>query len=111
MAENGVANDEPLENEIQQRLKRFQDLNRFKRQALKLIASYMSPEEVSGLRNQFHSLDRDQSGARCCWVGIVMRTACMHGTTFSGLCGFSFARVCPGVVARTAGPRTASASN
>jgi Ca2+-binding EF-hand superfamily protein len=64
MAENGVASDAPLENEIQQRLKKFQDLNRFKRQALKLIASYLSPEEVSGLHNQFQALDKDGNGAR-----------------------------------------------
>ena len=63
MAEHGVASDEPLENEIQHRLKKFQDLHRLKRQALKLIASYMSPEEVSGLRNQFHALDKDSNGA------------------------------------------------
>ena len=63
LCENGVASDAPLENEIQHRLKKFQDLNRFKRQALKLIASYLSPEEVSGLRNQFQVLDKDGNGA------------------------------------------------
>jgi calcium-dependent protein kinase len=62
MSENGVANDIPLENEIQQRLKKFQGINKLKRQALRLIATYMAPEEVSGLRNQFQALDKDGSG-------------------------------------------------
>ena len=62
MQENGVASDAPLENEIQHRLKKFQDLNKLKRQALKLIASYMPPDEVSGLRNQFKALDKDGNG-------------------------------------------------
>lgn len=64
MAENGVASDTALENEIQQRLKKFQGLNKLKRQALKLIATYMAPEEVSGLRNQFHALDKDGNGVK-----------------------------------------------
>lgn len=58
-----MASDAPLENEIQHRLKKFQDLNKLKRQALKLIATYMPPDEVSGLRNQFQALDKDGSGA------------------------------------------------
>lgn len=63
MTDTGVASDKPLENEIQQRLKKFQNLNKLKRQALKLIASYMPPDEVQGLRNQFHALDKDGNGA------------------------------------------------
>lgn len=62
MTDTGVASDKPLENEIQQRLKKFQNLNKLKRQALKLIASYMPPEEVQGLRNQFKALDKDGNG-------------------------------------------------
>lgn len=63
MTDTGVASDKPLENEIQQRLKKFQNLNKLKRQALKLIASYMPPDEVQGLRNQFQALDKDGNGA------------------------------------------------
>lgn len=62
MTDTGVASDKPLENEIQHRLKKFQNLNKLKRQALKLIASYMPPDEVQGLRNQFKALDRDSNG-------------------------------------------------
>lgn len=84
MAENGVASDEPLENEIQQRLKKFQDLHRLKRQALKLIASYMSPDEVSGLRNQFQALDRDGNGAHefCCFNKRISATP-QHASAFT----------------------------
>jgi calcium-dependent protein kinase len=66
MAENGVASDAPLENEIQQRLQKFQVLNKLKRQALKLIATYMPPEEVCGMRNQFQALDKDGNGRPPC---------------------------------------------
>lgn len=63
LADNGVASDQPLENEIQQRLQKFQGLNKLKRQALRLVASYMLPNEVEGLRNQFLAIDKDKNGA------------------------------------------------
>jgi calcium-dependent protein kinase len=62
LVEKGAASDKALENEIQLRLKNFQGVNKFQRQALKLIASYMPPEHVQGLRNQFLALDKDRSG-------------------------------------------------
>lgn len=60
--DKGAASDKPLENEIQLRLKNFQGVHKLQRQALKLIASYMPPEEVQGLRNQFLALDTDSNG-------------------------------------------------
>ena len=64
MMEKGCATDEPLENEIQNRLRRFNDMNHLKRHALMLVASYLHPDEVSGLKNQFEQMDKDNSGAR-----------------------------------------------
>ena len=62
LAAKGAASDKPMENEIQQRLKNFQGVHKLQRQALKLIASYMPPEEVQGLRNQFLAIDKDRNG-------------------------------------------------
>lgn len=62
MKENGCASDVALENEIQSRMKKFNDMNKLKRAALRLIASYMAPDEVQGLRNQFERFDKDKSG-------------------------------------------------
>jgi calcium-dependent protein kinase len=73
--ENGTASDKPLENEIQQRLKGFQNLNKLKRAALKLIASYMPPDEVQGLRNQFLALDKDRNGE----PDVAVKCGVQHG--------------------------------
>lgn len=64
--EKGAASDTPLENEIQLRLKNFQGIHKLQRQALKLIASYMPPDEVQGLRNQFLAIDADRNGEILC---------------------------------------------
>lgn len=77
LLEKGAASDKPLENEIQLRLKNFQGVHNFQRQALKLIASYLAPEEVQGLRNQFLALDMDRNGKG------------LHGIGYTYICLYS----------------------
>jgi len=62
MKENGVASEAPLDSAITQRMKRFANLNKLKKEALKVIASNMAVEEVTGLRQLFKGIDSDGSG-------------------------------------------------
>lgn len=82
MKENGCASDQPMTSEIQTRLKNFNDMGKLKRQTLMLIASYMPPDEVAGLKNQFEEIDTDKSGAQQLWpdIGFTWR-ACMFAST------------------------------
>ncbi|BDA50363.1 Calcium-dependent protein kinase 34 [Coccomyxa sp. Obi] len=62
MKENGTASDKPLDNVILTRMRGFMNMNKLKKEALKVIAGGMSPEEIAGLRSLFQSLDTDKSG-------------------------------------------------
>mmetsp|Transcript_21427 Transcript_21427/g.55882 ORF Transcript_21427/g.55882 Transcript_21427/m.55882 type:complete len:529 (-) Transcript_21427:189-1775(-) len=62
MKENGVASDKPLDSAIASRIKKFANLNRLKKEALKVMAKNMAVEEVTGLRQLFKSIDTDGSG-------------------------------------------------
>ncbi len=53
MKENGTASDKPLDNVILQRMRGFLNMNKLKKEALKVIAGGMSPEEIAGLRSMF----------------------------------------------------------
>ena len=53
MKENGTASSQPLDNVILQRMRGFSAMNKLKKEALKLIASNMQPEEIAGLRAIF----------------------------------------------------------
>ena len=53
MRENGTASDAPLDNVILARMRGFAGMNRLKREALRVIAAGMSPEEIAGLRALF----------------------------------------------------------
>ena len=53
MRENGTASDAPLDNVILTRMRGFAGMNRLKREALRVIAAGMSPEEIAGLRALF----------------------------------------------------------
>ncbi|KAK9917210.1 hypothetical protein WJX75_001895 [Coccomyxa subellipsoidea] len=62
MRENGTASDKPLDNVILTRMRGFLNMNKLKKEALKVIAGGMSPEEIAGLRSMFQALDTDKSG-------------------------------------------------
>ncbi|CAK0786958.1 Calcium-dependent protein kinase 2 [Coccomyxa viridis] len=62
MRENGTASDRPLDNVIVKRMQGFLHMNKLKKEALKVMAAGMSPEEIAGLRSLFQSLDVDKSG-------------------------------------------------
>ena len=49
--------------EILARLRRFAGMGRLRREALRVVAAALPPEEVEGLRAVFRDLDRDGSGA------------------------------------------------
>lgn len=53
MKENGTASDRPLDNVILTRMRGFLNMNKLKKEALKVIAMGMSPEEIAGLRSMF----------------------------------------------------------
>lgn len=53
MKENGTASDRPLDNVILTRMRGFMNMNKLKKEALKVIAGGMSPEEIAGLRSLF----------------------------------------------------------
>ncbi|KAK9835373.1 hypothetical protein WJX81_005486 [Elliptochloris bilobata] len=61
MRENGTASDRPLDNVILTRMRGFAGMNKLKKEALKVIAAGMSPEEIAGLHSLFQSLDLDDT--------------------------------------------------
>ena len=63
MKENGSARDTPLDNVVLTRLRGFAGMNKLKKEALKVIAGGMSPEEIAGLRVLFEEIDADGSGS------------------------------------------------
>ena len=62
MKVNGVASDKPLDDAIFGRLNNFANMNKFKKEAMKVIASSMPLDEITGLKNLFESIDTDKSG-------------------------------------------------
>lgn len=53
MKENGTASDKPLDNVILSRMRNFAGMNKLKKEALKVIATGISTEEIAGLRSLF----------------------------------------------------------
>lgn len=62
MKVNGCASDKPMSDAIVSRLNNFASMNKFKKEAMKVIASNMPLDEITGLRNLFESIDADKSG-------------------------------------------------
>mmetsp|Transcript_4592 Transcript_4592/g.12777 ORF Transcript_4592/g.12777 Transcript_4592/m.12777 type:complete len:526 (+) Transcript_4592:190-1767(+) len=62
MRVNGVASDKPLDNAIATRIKKFANLNKLKKEAMKVMAKNIAPDEVTGLREVFKNIDKDSSG-------------------------------------------------
>ncbi|KAE9600908.1 putative non-specific serine/threonine protein kinase [Lupinus albus] len=52
----------PLGDVVKSRLKQFSVMNRFKRKALKVIADFLSTEEVEDLKDMFKKMDSDNDG-------------------------------------------------
>ncbi|KAI4375446.1 hypothetical protein MLD38_013312 [Melastoma candidum] len=63
ICENGVAPDRALDPAVLSRLKQFSAMNKLKKMALRVIAERLSEEEIAGLREMFHTMDTDNSGA------------------------------------------------
>lgn len=62
MRENGVASDKPLDNVILNRLNNFANMNKMKKEAMRVIAQHMPVDEIAGLQAIFQSIDADNSG-------------------------------------------------
>ncbi|KAG8479932.1 hypothetical protein CXB51_029510 [Gossypium anomalum] len=52
----------PLGDVVKSRLKQFSIMNRFKRKALRVIAEFLSVEEVEGIKEIFKKMDTDNDG-------------------------------------------------
>ncbi|KAK3212313.1 hypothetical protein Dsin_017019 [Dipteronia sinensis] len=52
----------PLGDVVKSRLKQFSMMNRFKRKALRVIADFLSTEEVEDIREMFKKMDSDNDG-------------------------------------------------
>lgn len=60
--ENGVAGDVEIEPEVLRRIRGFAAMNKLKKEALKVIASNLPAEEITGLKEMFEAMDKDGSG-------------------------------------------------
>ncbi|KAK6120257.1 hypothetical protein DH2020_045948 [Rehmannia glutinosa] len=56
------ASNVPLGDVVRSRLKQFSLMNRFKRKALRVIADFLSNEEVEGIKEIFARIDTDNDG-------------------------------------------------
>ncbi|KAK7256908.1 hypothetical protein RIF29_30483 [Crotalaria pallida] len=52
----------PLGDVVRSRLKQFSMMNRFKRKALRVIAEFLSSEEVEDIKDMFKKMDSDNDG-------------------------------------------------
>mmetsp|Transcript_38456 Transcript_38456/g.46397 ORF Transcript_38456/g.46397 Transcript_38456/m.46397 type:complete len:529 (-) Transcript_38456:888-2474(-) len=59
--EGGDAPDTLLDDTVVLRMKKFSDMNRLKKMALKVIAANLSYQEIEGLSEMFKSFDKDNS--------------------------------------------------
>ncbi|CAK9167762.1 unnamed protein product [Ilex paraguariensis] len=56
------ASNVPLGDIVKSRLKQFSLMNRFKRKALRVIADFLSTEEIEGIKEMFRKMDTDNDG-------------------------------------------------
>ncbi|KMT12334.1 hypothetical protein BVRB_5g102740 [Beta vulgaris subsp. vulgaris] len=56
------ASNVPLGDVVKSRLKQFAMMNRFKRKALRVIAEFLSAEEVEDIKEMFKKIDTDDDG-------------------------------------------------
>eukprot|EP00775_Hariotina_reticulata_P001153 gene1153-1493_t len=62
MRGGSAAPEAPMQPEILRRLRRFAHMNRFKKEALRVVATHLPPEEIEGIRQMFMDMDTDGSG-------------------------------------------------
>ena len=62
MKEDGSAPDTPLDNAVVERIKKFSEMNKLKKLALKMIAANLSGDQIQGLKELFESMDADGNG-------------------------------------------------
>ncbi|KAB2603979.1 calcium-dependent protein kinase 2-like [Pyrus ussuriensis x Pyrus communis] len=60
--DGGEASDNPIDSAVLSRMKQFREMNKLKKLALKVIAEYLSEEEIHGLKAMFTNMDTDNSG-------------------------------------------------
>ena len=60
--ENGDAPDTPLDNVVLNRMKKFMDMNKFKKVGMLAMAKTLTNEEISGMKQMFKQFDKDNSG-------------------------------------------------
>jgi calcium-dependent protein kinase len=63
LREQGVASDKPMDSVVIARIQQFAANSRFKKAAISVMASCLSPAELSGLEHLFQSIDADGSGS------------------------------------------------
>lgn len=60
--EGGVASSQPIDDTVMKRLKKFSEMTKFKKTALKVIAANLTDAEIQGLKEMFKAFDKDNSG-------------------------------------------------
>jgi len=60
--EGGIASDNPIEDTVLKRLRKFSQMTKFKKAALKVIASNLTDHEIRGLQELFKGFDKDNNG-------------------------------------------------
>eukprot|EP00976_Prorocentrum_cordatum_P097598 1191054-Prorocentrum_minimum.AAC.7 len=60
--EGGIAKENPIEDTVLRRLRKFNQMTKFKKMALKVIASNLTDHEIRGLQEMFKGFDKDNSG-------------------------------------------------
>jgi calcium-dependent protein kinase len=60
--EDGDAPDTPLDNVVMNRMKKFTDMNKFKKVGMLAMAKTLTNEEISGMKQMFKQFDKDNSG-------------------------------------------------
>jgi len=60
--EGGTATDNPLDDTVMRRLKKFSEMTKFKKAALKVIAANLTDAEIKGLGEMFKGFDKDCNG-------------------------------------------------
>jgi calcium-dependent protein kinase len=62
LKEQGVASDKPMDSVVITRIQQFAANSRFKKAAISVMASCLTPAELSGLEHLFQSIDADGDG-------------------------------------------------
>jgi calcium-dependent protein kinase len=60
--EDGDASDEPLEDVVLSRMRKFAEMNKFKKMGMLAVAKTLSKEEIAGMKEVFQAFDTDRSG-------------------------------------------------